>query len=216
MEPAAVVGDSILVLNRHWFDLMLQGLKTLEIRSCRLQPGTRLVGEQGVVWGSVVIGDNPFQVMSDAEWNALRPRHQWPADKTTLPYKKTWAMEVANIKEFTSPLRYLRIHGQFTTATYREVPDGWKPDKVYTLAEYEGHLREKGPAGVSNEPVKLSCTALHLVSIILAYFSRSEPWNSACPALMQSTLVLHRRTQHLRQTSNALWSTILTGHRFGP
>ena len=103
--PSATVGDPILVLNRRWFDLMLQGVKTLEIRHHRLSPGKRLVGEKGVIWGCVVLGKDPFQVMSDSQWNDLRPRHRWDSTQTTLPFKKTWAMVVTDLQEFTSTLR---------------------------------------------------------------------------------------------------------------
>ena len=142
--PSATVGDPILLLNRRWFDLMLQGVKTLEIWHHRLSPGKRLVGEKGVIWGCVVLGKDPFQVMSDSQWNDLRPRHRWDSTQTTLPFKKTLAMEVTDLQEFTSTLRYLRIQGSQGTAIYREVPDGWDLDKVHTKAEHEEYMREKG------------------------------------------------------------------------
>ncbi|CAK0798079.1 unnamed protein product, partial [Prorocentrum cordatum] len=129
------------------FDMMLEGAKTLEIRHQRYI-GKRLVGEKGQIWGSVTLGEDTFQIMSDAEWNELRPRHRWPAEKVHLPYAKTWAMTVKEVTLFSSTIRYLMIEGQEGTATYRAVPDGWDPDGRYKKADYERYMIDQGhPAG---------------------------------------------------------------------
>ena len=93
------------MLGDKWFKMMLSGEKTLEIRHQRMKPGRRLVGEKGHLWGVVTLGE-ATEITSDAEWEALRPRHRWPAEKRR-PYRRTWALPVLAIDKWTSTVRYI-------------------------------------------------------------------------------------------------------------
>jgi len=138
--PVPEEGAPILVLGRKWFDLMTSGEKTLEIRHQPLAPGRRLLGEKGHLWGTVELGV-PTQIASEEQWEALRPRHRWPAEQVALPYLRTWALPVVALELWPSELRYVRFAGAEGTAKYHTVPDGWDPDVVVRKKAFEDYLR---------------------------------------------------------------------------
>ena len=106
----------ILVMTRLYWDRIMAGEKTLEIRNKRLKPKRYLVGRQGEIWGTLVL--EPGQVIqTDEEWRALLPSHCWHVDKR--PYKQTYAMSLGKVESFTTSIGYATKMGQQSIAKYR-------------------------------------------------------------------------------------------------
>ena len=108
-------GSSILIIQRPWIDLILDGYKTLEIRgkACTTKVGKRvylaLSGGGGIVLGSVdfVACHGP---LSRAEWAARGDEHCVGGD--ALPYgASTHAWEFQRPKKFKEPVPYVTRQG---------------------------------------------------------------------------------------------------------
>ena len=97
------LNSPILVVKPEWLDRLLDGRKTLEIRSsgCSKPIGTRVYlseSKTGTICGSVVFRGTTGRLDEDA-WNHLRPHHN--VQTNDLPYGSSthgwW---------FESPVRY--------------------------------------------------------------------------------------------------------------
>ena len=108
-------GGRILVLQRKYFDLMLAGQKSLEIRCSCLSPGKWHVGHSGEIYGYLVLGQG-YRIESEDQWSNLRPQHQHPS--VTRPYKRTCALPVISNFLFSEPLPYVHKAGAIGTAKY--------------------------------------------------------------------------------------------------
>ena len=117
MEPYTPPAQSvILLMKRLYWDRIIAGEKTLEIRPKLYKPKRYLVGGQGEIWGTFVLG--PGQVIeTDEEWRALLSSHCWHVDKR--PYKKTYAMSLGKVEAFTTSIGYATRMGQQSIARYR-------------------------------------------------------------------------------------------------
>ena len=111
VEGKVPKGASILIIQRPWIDLLLDGHKTLEIRgqACTSKVGKRiylaLSGGGGIILGSVYFKacHGPFD---KAEWLARAEQHCVDGDK--LPYGgRTHAWEFVEPQRFRAPVPYL-------------------------------------------------------------------------------------------------------------
>ena len=117
MEPYAPPSWSvILVMKRLYWNRIIAGEKTLEIRNKPLKPKRYLVGRQGEIWGTLVLEPGKV-IQTDEEWRALLPSHCWHVDKR--PYKQTYAMSLKQVESFTTSLAYAPMKGQRGIAKYR-------------------------------------------------------------------------------------------------
>ena len=117
MEPYAPPAWSvILVMKRLSWDRIIAGEKTLEIRFKPLKPKRYLVGREGEIWGTLVVGP-VLVIQTDEEWRALLPSHCWHVDKR--PYKKTYALTLGKIESFTASIGYATPRGQPGITKYR-------------------------------------------------------------------------------------------------
>jgi hypothetical protein len=93
--PAA--GDSVLVFQRRWLDLVLAGEKTMEVRPFRLKPtGRYYLGSRGRVYAMASFG-SPTLVVDPAEWKALADQHL-VRDQAEPPYdKRTYVHEILQV-----------------------------------------------------------------------------------------------------------------------
>ena len=143
MEPYTPPAESvILLMKRLYWDRIIAGEKTLEIREQRLRSKRYLVGRGGELWGTLVVG--PVSVIrTDEEWRALLPLHCWHVDKR--PYKKTYALMLCKIESFTTSIGYAIRRGASSITKYR-APDcgkqagvsarfGWRPDDMRALPQ---------------------------------------------------------------------------------
>ena len=114
VDGAVPRGASILIIQQPWIELILSGVKTLEIRGkiCKKPGGERvylaLSGGGGIVLGSAefVACHGPF---SKAEWTSRRREHCVEAAK--LPYGTTFGWEVRKPQRFRAPVRYAHKPG---------------------------------------------------------------------------------------------------------
>ena len=120
MEPYAPPACSIiLIMSRFSWDLIIAGEKSLVIRSKPLKPKRYLIGRDGEIWGTLVVGP-VFEIKTDVTWRALLPSHCWYVAKR--PYKKTYALTLSNVESFTTSLGYATRRGQNNMAKYRPAP----------------------------------------------------------------------------------------------
>jgi hypothetical protein len=107
-------GSSILIVQNPWLSLLLDGIKSLEIRSrrCAKPAGERiylaLSGAGGYVFGSVkfVACHGP---LGREEWAGRSAEHC--AAGAALPYPSTFAWEVSEPICFRRPVPYIHRHG---------------------------------------------------------------------------------------------------------
>ena len=119
MEPYTPHAESvILLMKRVYWERIIVGEKTLEIRCKCFKPMRYFVGERGEIWGSIVLGQGQ-EIDSDDDWQTLLSSHCWFVDKR--PYQKTCAMPIEEVELFTKSLAYATRRGQQSTAKYRPV-----------------------------------------------------------------------------------------------
>ena len=73
-------GDKILVVKQPWLDLILTGLKTMEIRGKALRSGRYWIGYRGIVYGRVSL-DTAVRVQDKRHWQALKSLHRVEAEE---------------------------------------------------------------------------------------------------------------------------------------
>ena len=119
MEPYTPHAESvILLMKRVYWERIIVGEKTLEIRCKCFKPMKYFVGARGEIWGSIVLGQGQ-EIDSDDDWQTLLSSHCWFVDKR--PYQKTCAMPIEEVELFTKSLAYATRRGQQSTAKYRPV-----------------------------------------------------------------------------------------------
>jgi hypothetical protein len=92
------------IIRQPWCDYILEGLKTWELRGSRCHKrGTVGLVCMGQFVGTIDIIDCVEISLEDYLQN--RDKHQ-VKEKTTLPYKKTYAWVLANPKRFIVPKKY--------------------------------------------------------------------------------------------------------------
>ena len=117
MEPYTPPAQSIILLmKRLYWDRIILGEKTLEIRCKFYKPMRYFVGGRGEIWGTIVLGQGQV-IETDDEWRALLSSHCWFVDKR--PYKKTCAMPLEQVEAFTKSIGYATRRGQQSIARYR-------------------------------------------------------------------------------------------------
>ena len=113
-RPAS--GDRILILRRPWLDLILSGLKTLEVRSRRLASQPYFLGCRGYIYGSVLVSD-AFVVDAAQQWQALLPKHRW--DVAQQPFRVTWAHKLSRVARADPPVPYSHPQGAIRIVIFR-------------------------------------------------------------------------------------------------
>ena len=112
------VGDHMLVIKRHWLQLIFQGSKTLEIRPTNLVPRWRFLACEGIVWGRALFGTG-IRMCSDSQWRLCVDQHQ-VMDAVRMYGHHTFALPILQI-EMMPPIPYARERGQLGTALFRAV-----------------------------------------------------------------------------------------------
>ena len=108
-------GDAILVLRPEYLDLILAGLKTIEIRDKKYANKAYWLGSEGFVHGIV---NMTFQEVVDSKerWLELFPQHFW--DKAELPYKKTCVFRLSDVAQLSEPIPYWHKRGAVGIARF--------------------------------------------------------------------------------------------------
>ena len=115
------IGETILVLEKRFFEMMLSGAKTLEIRPMCYKPRTWHVGHGGLIFGTITLGPGEI-IATNKIWHALRHRHHH--DKADLPHKRTCALPVTDPKMFCATIPYVHHQGSIGTCRYEPVESG--------------------------------------------------------------------------------------------
>ena len=110
----------ILVVKPKWLRLILEGVKTLEIRStaCRKELGTIVFfspSGSGQITGCATF-DGSTRVENEAAWTSLRPHHRVPGGR---PYRKTHAWGFRNAVPIEPPVPYTVQPGTVVWRKYR-------------------------------------------------------------------------------------------------
>lgn len=110
-EPTPKQGETFLLMQPVYQELLLSGSKTLEIRPCRLRSGVWFLGNRGSISGYVVIGEAAFKIGTDEQWQALANQHRVASE--TRMYAKTncWANPVVAAARLSAPVTYVTHRG---------------------------------------------------------------------------------------------------------
>lgn len=117
-EAGPRMGESVLVLKAEYLELILAGRKTLEIRDRRLASKTYWLATEGAVLGSADLRLEEH-IANVARWQALMAEHHWNID--FLPYKKTYAFRIENVRRLEDPVLYFHPHGAVGLCRFRPV-----------------------------------------------------------------------------------------------
>ena len=118
LEPK--VGDRIMVVRLPWLDKILDGDKTMELRSRRYRAGYAWLGMGGHIYGRVKIAE--AVELTAEEFRARVAEHCWPAEKE-LPYKKIWGLMLVEVQRLAEPIPYWRPGCAIGWNVYRKQPE---------------------------------------------------------------------------------------------
>ena len=97
--PVPREGDKILIVTPPWIDLILTGLKTMEIRGKPFRSGWYWIGHKGKIYGRVSL-DSAVRVRDQAHWRALRSMHRVEAEEPM--YKKSFGLPILEAERLPS------------------------------------------------------------------------------------------------------------------
>ena len=107
-------GDKILILKEPWLGLLLRGEKTLEIRGAPYASGRYWLGCKKVIHGEAIFA-HPRLILSDDEWEELRPLHRIEGPR---PYNKTFGLKVLSVSA-AKMTHYSHPRGAVTIVRFR-------------------------------------------------------------------------------------------------
>ena len=107
-------GDRILIFKEPWLSMVLEGRKTMEIRS---QPFSSkyYLGYKKRIFGVMTIG-NP-QHIPDSQ--AFRRLHQQHRVRGSLPYKKTFGLPILQVRAIKPPIVFKHPRGAISVVRFR-------------------------------------------------------------------------------------------------
>ena len=109
-------GDRILVLRREWLQMILDGDKTMEVRSMPLKAGVYFLGCNGIIHGSCMLGD-AVRIDTRRHWRSLFHHHR--VSGYSLPYKRTFGLPVSDVRRARA-VRYLHPRGAIGLVKFRQ------------------------------------------------------------------------------------------------
>ncbi len=107
-------GDRILILKEPWLSMVIQGRKTMEIRSQPLS-GKFFLGFQKRIFGVMTMGSP--QHIPDSQ--AFRRLHQQHRVRGSLPYKKTFGLPILEVRAIKPPIAFKHARGAVSVVRYR-------------------------------------------------------------------------------------------------
>ena len=107
-----------MVFKKRWAELILSGVKTLEIRSCKYKEGNYWIGHRERIIGKFTLGKG-IHIKNTKEWKKLRPLHCCEED--TLPYRKTktWGLRISNVEMISPEIAYTHPKGAIGIVIYK-------------------------------------------------------------------------------------------------
>lgn len=120
------VGQRIMVLRDPWLPLILEGKKTMEIRSKRAGLGPVWLGQGGKVYGKVnIIAATP---MTEQQFRDCMSEHLWP-ENMPMTYKTICGLSLAEPHALPKPVPYWRPRGAIGWNTFRRSETDQPPPK---------------------------------------------------------------------------------------
>ena len=118
LEPK--VGDRIMVVHQPWLNKILDGDKTMELRSRRYRTGYAWLDLGGHIYGRVKIAE--AVPLTTEEFRARAAEHCWPAEKEP-PYKTMWGLLLVEVQQLPGPMPYWRPGCAIGWNVYRKQPE---------------------------------------------------------------------------------------------
>ena len=113
MSPKS--GDAIMIFKPKWANLIMSGVKKLEVRSCKYK-GNYWIGCKEKIIGKCTL-DQPLQIKTTNQWKKLRPLHC--CEDNELPYKKTWVLQISNVESVLPHVEYTHPRGAIGIVRYK-------------------------------------------------------------------------------------------------
>ena len=107
-------GDKILICKKGVIEMILNGKKTLEIRSRRFKAGRYFLGCSSCIHAVAQLGP-AIRIDTFGDFERLRHSHMMIAD--ALPYNPTWALPIERVEQLSIPYKHTR--GAITIVRYR-------------------------------------------------------------------------------------------------
>ena len=108
-------GDRIMILTARWLSMILDGQKTVEIRGQPVRPGIVWFGHKQLLHGSAYITHS--EKLSLTSFRQMQ--HQHGQSTHVLPYKRTHALHMADIKRLRNPQPFFHPRGAIGWVKYR-------------------------------------------------------------------------------------------------
>ena len=112
----SVLSTGILVFKDKWLCQIILREKSMEIRGQRLKAGPYLFGCRSRIYARAMIG-TPIFVDTVQTWKELRCKHRVQGNK--LPYKKTWALPIIELKLYPRSHPYKHKQGAIGIVKYK-------------------------------------------------------------------------------------------------
>ncbi|CAE7427048.1 unnamed protein product [Symbiodinium sp. CCMP2592] len=107
------IGDRIMVLKEAWLALVLQKIKTMEVRGAPAEPGPIWLACAGSIYGSAKI--TSCTPLSAEEFQTARHQHRHLGDE--LPFANTFGLCLDDIQQLPNPMKHYRPPTQVPRAT---------------------------------------------------------------------------------------------------
>ncbi len=108
-------GDRIMILKKQWLDMILSGCKTIELRGQTAKSGPVWLGNEQKLHGRARIQRS--QRLTYPQLVELQQQHRVPP--TTLPYPKTYALYLENVRPLKHRIPFWHPRGAIGWVRYR-------------------------------------------------------------------------------------------------
>ena len=137
LEPK--IGDRIMVVRQPWLNKILDGDKTMELRSRRYRAGSAWLGMGGHIYGRIKIAE--AVAMTTEEFRARAAEHAWPAEKEP-PYKTMWGLLLVDVQQLPDLMPYWRPRCAIGWNVYRKQPEDMPMKSPATRRKTKAQKRE--------------------------------------------------------------------------
>ncbi|CAE7316962.1 unnamed protein product [Symbiodinium sp. CCMP2592] len=118
--PVPEEGDRIMVMKEAWLQLVMNRLKTLEIRGAPAALGRTWLGCNGQIHGAANIVN--CSIITEADFQATRAQHRHLGEMPN--YKKTYALTLQDVTQLEPSIDYYRLPATSPWAVFRTGPTG--------------------------------------------------------------------------------------------
>ncbi|CAE7269002.1 unnamed protein product, partial [Symbiodinium sp. CCMP2592] len=118
--PVPEEGDRIMVMKEAWLQLVMNRLKTLEIRGAPAALGRTWLGCNGQIHGAANIVN--CSIITETDFQATRAQHRHLGEMPN--YKKTYALALEDVTQLEPSIDYYRLPATSPWAVFRTGPTG--------------------------------------------------------------------------------------------